>query len=248
MKLLSLVMVLVCACGSEDTPGRRVEASLHIAGAATRSWTLASGWTVTLDEALVLVGPLYLRPPKRTTWSRLSLVPRAHAHGQTLVDGEVMGEYLSQIPFDVLGPELSAGVLASEAGPVDRLSIMLDVPRGAEARARGQGYHAYMRGHATRGADRVPFACGMRIDASSQETPTNLEARRRIDNVSVESSFPVEDGAQLRLWVHPERWFDFVSFDDHRGLDNPCARDGSAFAQQWYLGLRRPEAFSAELN
>lgn len=244
--LLSFVLLFASAC-AEDTPGRRVQGTLSFVSAVdAHAMSLANGWTVQLDEAVVLVGPLYLRPPKRSL-SALSVLPKAHAHAQTLVDGEVMGEYLSQLPFDLFGPELFAEGLASEAGVLDRLSIVLDAPRAPDAQARAHGYHAFMRGVASRGADRVAFQCGMRIDAMAQEMPKNLEARRRIDNVDVNAALPMDDGAHLRVALHPERWFDFVGFQDFLGLDNPCAQEGSAFALQWYLGLRRPEAFSAEL-
>jgi hypothetical protein len=244
-----LLVFALAACGAEDTPGRRVEGELSFASASenVRSWAVSSGFTVELQEAVVLLGPLYLRPPKRSS-AALSWLPKAHAHAQTLADGEVMGEYLSQQPFDVLGPALYAGALASEAGFLDRLSIVLDAPRGAESQARAGGYHAFMRGVATRGTERITFACGLRIDASGRDTPTNLEARRRVDNVKVSAALPLDDGAHLRVLLHPERWFDFVSFEDFVGADNPCAEEGSAFALQWYLGLRRPEAFSAELK
>jgi hypothetical protein len=248
--LLLVLMSVATACGAEDTPGRRVEGTLSFATAnsVTRSWALANGWTLKLEEAVVLLGPLYLRPPKREQSALRVLLPRARAHSQTFLDGDVMGEYLAQLPFDVLGPELPAGLLVSEAGPLDRLSVVLDAPQAPDAQARAHGYHAYARGEATRGAERVSFACGMRIDAAAQDMPKNLEARRRVDNVKVASALPMDEGSHLRVWLHPERWFDFVHFDDFRGLDNPCAQEGSAFALQWYLGLRRPEAFSAELN
>ncbi|HEX5661351.1 MAG TPA: hypothetical protein VFX59_29380 [Polyangiales bacterium] len=248
--LLAILISVATACGAEDTPGRRVEGTLSFAtaNAGTRSWALANGWTLRLEEAVVLLGPLYLRPPKRASSALSALFSRAHAHSQTLVDGDVMGEYLTQVAFDVLGPELSTGMLVSEAGPLDRLSIVLDAPQAPDAQSRAHGYHAYARGEATRGTERVAFACGMRIDASAPDMPKNLEARRRVDNVTVASALPMDDGAHLRVWLHPERWFEFVSFDDFRGLDNPCAQEGSSFALQWYLGLRRPDAFRAELN
>jgi hypothetical protein len=248
-RLVVLLSIILVACGAEDTPGRRVEGMLSFVNDGARSWASASGWSVTLDEAVVLLGPVYLRPPKREAGGLASLlVSRAHAHAQTLKDGDVMGEYLSQLAFDALGPEQVGDALASEAGQVDRLSIVLDAPRGADSLARAHGYHAYVRGSATRGSDRVEFACGLRIDAAAQEMPKNLEARRRIDNVKVTGSSEMDEGVHLRVHLHSDRWFDFVSFDDFVGPENPCAAEGSAFALQWYLGLRRPEAFSAELN
>lgn len=233
-----VLIALLGACGAEDTPGQRIEGTLSYASATPgqRSWTRADGWTVALDEAMVQLGPIYLRPPKRT-FAALTL-PRAHAHAPTLVDGEVMGESLTQRGFDVLGAESPPDLLASESGTLDRISVALDA---TDAR----GYQAFMRGVASRGEQRIAFSCGMRIEAMAQETPKNLEARRRVDNIAIRAELAA--GAHLRVLLHPERWFDFVSLPDFVGPENPCARDGSAFALQWYLGLRRPEAFSAEL-
>ena len=253
--IVVLLFATSVACGPEDTEGRRVEGALTFATASVqgeaRTFSTPSGWRVELEEAVVLLGPLYLRPPQREGTSLRSLfLPGARAHGlhaQTLADGEVVGEYLSQVAFDVLGAELQAGIIASEAGPIDRISLMLDGPRTAENAARARGQQAFVRGRATRDGAQVAFACGLRIEAMAQEMPKNLEARRRVDRIAVGASRYMDEGANLRVSVHPERWFDFVSFEDLVGLDNACPDEGSSFALQWYLGLRRPEAFSAEL-
>jgi hypothetical protein len=252
--MLCLLLTLAVACGPEDTAGRSVEGQLTFVTSVgeqdVRTFLLPTGWHVTLEEAVVLLGPLYLRPPKRSNAVVIGswLWPRAHAHGLTLTDGEVVGEYLDQVVYDVLGAELVAGPVASEAGPVDRVSLMIDSPRDPANAARTHGYNAYMRGRATRGSDQVAFACGLRIEATAQEMPKNLEARRRVDRIAVAASRPMDDGANLRVSIHPGRWFDFMTFEDFVGLDNACPEEGSAFALQWYLGMRRPEAFSAELN
>jgi hypothetical protein len=255
-QLFTILLLALLACGQEDTPGRRAEGQLSFATSmlepAARAIAVPNGWTVQLDEAVLLLGPVYLRPPKRADMSLFSvLFSRAYAHethGQTLADGEVMGEYLGQIAYDALGGEVLVGSFVGVVGPLDRLSLILDAPRSPEGAARTHGHQAFVRGKATRGIDQVTFACGLRIEAMADAMPKNLEARRRIDRIAVAAPVPLDEGATLRVRVHPERWFDFVSFDDLIGVQDVCPDASSPFALQWYLGLRRPDSFSAELN
>jgi hypothetical protein len=229
-----LGLLLCCAC-AEPTPGERVQVGLKVA-ATPSAFTRADGWSVQLDEARVMLGPLYLRAPKRAhDGFASSWLPRAHAHAQTLLDADVVGEYLAQLDFDALAGPRDAGWFESEARASDALSVVIATPRSADEQAHTRGHQAYVRGTARQGPRTVAFACGLTIGADAR---VNLEARRRVDRVPLAGV--LAEGATMTLTVELARWLELVDFDAE-----PC---GKEFQAQWYLGLRRPEAFRAEVR
>lgn len=245
-----LTLCVAAACGTESVPGRRVGVQLALQpahdAAATRDFTGTDGWSVHLDEARVMLGPIYLRAPKRSVaWQWL--LPRAHAHAQTLQDTDVVGEYLGEVAYDALGGPLMVGGFESADGLSDALSVVLAAPRTPDAQAQLRGSRAFVRGFATRGAQRIDFACGLRIDGAVAELPQNLEARRRVDRVPVEPAAKLDAGARLTLFVDVQRWLELVRFDDLTPGADACASPSAPFLAQWYLGIRRPEAFRAEI-
>ncbi len=250
-----LVCALSAACAEEASGLAPVPVSLAIrshenAGDFRRD----DGWMVHLDEARVLLGPIYLRAPKRNITSQVWqwLMPHALAHGghaQTLTEGQVIGEYLEQVAVDALHSKpTELGTIQTEAQRLDRLSIMLDEPRNTQAAKQTQGHHAWIVGRATNGTKMVEFSCGLDIKGDSDDAPENLEARRRIDQVLLPGQPALNGPAELTITLELERWFDLVDFETLVEGQNPCGQASSTMLGQWYLGVRRPEAFSAELE
>lgn len=248
-----LMSGLLTACGSGGQETRLVELGLSATSvpAPTGSltdYTRADGWNVHLDQASVQLGSVYLRAPKRrpiASWWR-ALVSQAHAHSghaQTLTEGQVIGEHLEPIEVDALSPALvKGGAFLSEDTQLDRLSVALGRGLGSDTPI------ATVRGYAERERARVDFACALRIDQDPDESPENLEERRRVDQIRLASTPRVSEGAELRILVHSWRWLERVDFDALIGDEDPCSSPRSTFISQWYLGIRRPEAFSAELS
>jgi hypothetical protein len=206
-----------------------------------------------LSAAKVVLGPLYVRAPRRAPRSMLQrlLLPIAAAHpghAQTLTEGQVVGEFLEQVVVDALGQDTGAEVnVVAQLGRIERLSVVIDAPRNEQVRRQLGQNHAIVEGVASKGGAEIPFTCGLKIEGDADEAPENLEARRRVDQVMLGDVQTLRQDSRLALLVHVERWLELVDFDSFEPGVNPCGGDGR-FEQQWYLGLRRPEAFSVELH
>jgi len=241
-------------CAEEASGLAQVPVSLAVQSHESASdFRREDGWMVHLDEARLLLGPIYLRAPKRTATSRVWrwLIPHALAHGghaQTLTEGQVIGEYLEQVAVDALRSKpTELTTIQSEAQHLDRLSIILDEPRDTQAAKLTHGHHAWVVGRATNGTKVVDFACGLDIQGDLDEAPENLEARRRVDQILLPGNPALNGPADLTVTLEVERWFDLVDFEMMADGQNPCEQASSRMFGQLYLGLRRPEAFSAQL-
>lgn len=235
---LALTCFSVAACTS--TAGVPVEAQLTLASLSDGSATTVSGWSVALDEAVILVGPIYVYASEGSAMASLksALTPVARAHGgfDPLAGRLVRAEYLEQFAFDALAATpVSLGPISGLLGPVDSASLVLDEPRGANASSDGatRGHHAWVRGRATREDVTVSFEGGLDL---SDEGLT-----RRVDGIVV-SGAPIDEGAEVRLGVDPSRWLaeaDFASLVAGGGTITPETQPYRA----WRLGLRSSLAY-----
>ncbi|MCU0659084.1 MAG: hypothetical protein MUF64_28670 [Polyangiaceae bacterium] len=111
---LASVLALVACVGSTGAEKFEFDAAM---GGVDRSpevpysFTNEYGWTVTLSQADVTVGPLYLNTVSplggaASFWRRWSPIREAHAHQSHLGEGRIVGEVLGQIRFSALSPEL----------------------------------------------------------------------------------------------------------------------------------------------
>lgn len=249
----SVLSALFAACGDGAQEIRLVELDLALESSppevgSLSDYTRSDGWHLQLDEATLQLGSVYLRAPKRRAvtawWNPILSVAHAHpGHAQTLTEGQVIGEHLVPILLDALSPApVEVGTFLSEDTDVDRLSVVLGRSVASTAPV------ATLRGRAVRGGTRVDFSCALDIAQRPDEPLKNLEERRRVDQIYLMDTTRVTEGAKLRIQVHVWRWLEHVDFDAWIGRENPCAGLQSAFFGQWYLGIRRPEAFSAELD
>jgi hypothetical protein len=89
---------------------------------APYAFTNEYGWTVTLTQAYVTVGPLYLNTISPlggvARWMRLLPVREARAHSAHLGEGRIVGEVLGRVRFDALSPSLvpfpARGVISTD--------------------------------------------------------------------------------------------------------------------------------------
>jgi hypothetical protein len=204
-----------------------------------------TGWRVVLDEALVALGPVYLYAPADSLARRLEwvLVPVARAHGGTdpYAGRVVRGELLDAFVLDVLAPERRVWTdLSGSAGRVENLRA--DLP-GPEAGGAGslRGYHAWVRGSATRGEERVRFAGGLIIPSDGLS--------EQVEGIPLDGL--LEDGATVTLAVRPHAWFDGAHFErlPPPGGDGvrPIVPD-SQVRNAWYLGARSLAAYAADIT
>lgn len=133
--------VLVVGACESGTGAPLVAVETRLLPIAERDGALGHGsageWRVELDEARVLVGPVYLHAPPSTpllAHLRAFFVSTAHAHaGDDNLDGvRVLGEVLDPLAFDALDDAgTSFGPMLAEASTLDRVVLVLDEPRGS---------------------------------------------------------------------------------------------------------------------
>jgi len=243
--------LLTAGCGS--TGQQRVAFAARAAGferpAGDVRFTTNTGWTVTLREARVALGPLYLNTLEplacdtceaRSLLDRLSdaLVPRAWAHGEGhLGAGIIAAQVTEQVEVDALAP---APVAMGRGGdgvdvPVRSAELWLYNRAGA---LRGAAMR--VAGVAERTLDeqttRVPFRGALVADASITTPQTPLDVARRVRGIPVD--FTLAEGATVTVRVDPRRWFTGADFaelleaatlEDGERVFTPADNVGRAF-------------------
>lgn len=243
-RLLPLLPLFALAC--DPTGGAEVPFSFRVETASPASFVTATGWSVTLEQATLAAGPIYLHenPPAfaaRSLPDRLLelVVPRAHAHAgdSHFNGGAVLGEWLVPFVFDAVSPQpLALGETIGNAGPVRSFAVLLEPP--ANDAGPTHGFHAWAMGVATKGEQRIPFEGGLVIERPGRD--------RRVEGLPVEAE--LADGGVFVLEVHADRWFRDAEFDRLTAPDTGDVRTITTDSQvhaAWFLGARSREAFSA---
>lgn len=183
-----ILLFTLMACVPE-TGGRRVTFEAEAAPVAPVeggriSWTDANtGWTWSLSEATVWVGPIYLWSEEPLLdvdgWTGLHplLGPTARAEGDHFTAGVLRGEVTEQVRVDLLSGPVTLGVGRGTAGPSRSGELWLEppVPRGEST--------VYLVGEASRDELTVPFRLAMSfdddwLDVAAGENPPTLRRLR----------------------------------------------------------------------
>ena len=200
--LIGLCALLWCAC--IDTGPQRTALALSVAGAdAAGPFTVDADWQVTLDNAQLAFGPLYLCGGTQAG----ALCETARA------------EWLDSVVVDALDPA------AAQVGTMDALtgavrSWMYDLgivslltrpePVGLSAAEALGGYSVRLSGTASRGADVIEFSAALAI-----QQDTGTETGVPVVRSAPSAAFEHELGEQDRLTVRfdPRPWLDTIDFD-----------------------------------
>lgn len=239
MKRIAILALLVPflptpACSS-GTGAPIVPVELALLGRSdAASFETSAGWNVQLEEARIVLGPIYALAPRDelVTWRWTS---RALAHGGfDALDGRMVKlELLEQRVVDVLDAEPQVVATLAEEGESTELSIGLEPPTDANA-PETNGFDAWVRGVATRGDENVPFEGGLSLGDDAMA--------RRVQGIDLSGSFV--EGSRLTIEVDARRWLDGVDFTR---VDETIDVDGQAHAA-WRIGARSPLAFAASMN
>lgn len=243
MRSLSFFCAALVAfgCGGEGvTEGREVAftlaaESLPVGDGTPGRFVTRTGWTVTLEEAAVAIGPVYLltEAPPSARRARDWILPRAWAHSgfDDFQGGEVRGEYLGRFVIDAVRPGLQPiAATRGIAGRVRAANLELQPP--AAGIASLHGYTAWIRGVAVRGEETVPFEGGL-------DLPQTGSARKV---VGIPADVELDDGVTVVIELHPDRW---LSEADFSALPAPAGGDerrsivpGTQSYDAWFLGVR----------
>jgi hypothetical protein len=210
--LLGGALLLLMSCGN-STGGALIHLPFTVGGterpaAGPLSFATPLGWTVTLDEARISLGPYYFNvsPPS----------------GAAIRTGIVIVQATQQLVVDPLDPTLvpisdGADGETGTAVAVEMGLLPPDSSQSQEAQALLGQSEAYVRGIATRAGVTVPFAGFVTIDtsqASPQKPPVALQ--RIIGSFAPSLTFTAT-AQQLALRVDPGPWFDTTDFSQLLG-------------------------------
>ncbi|MBX7192933.1 MAG: hypothetical protein K1X94_12785 [Sandaracinaceae bacterium] len=241
---LSLALSLFAACGV--TPGQPATAELFLAH-STGTFTTSLGWRVTLREARLVIGSLYLYAPEGDTMARLAPwdlpglgVSVAQAHGGVDPFGsrQVRLEWLGPESLDLLATEPTAlGAMDGSVGPSTDATLAFETLAGelASATAPNHGHHAWIAGTASRTVEGVAESLAFEggLDVAIGGTENLIEA--------IASDAEVVSSGRWTLGVDVARWLDAAHFERLAGDTDPrTLTPTSQPSIAWNLGLRDP--------
>jgi len=240
---LTASLVLFVACGT--TPGEPANATLRLAP-SSRDFTTGTGWDVVLDEAVIVLGSMYLYAPDGDAMAGLGarLGPTiAYAHGGHDPFGSrpVRLEWLGPASLDLLADDVVAlGEMDGSVGRSMEATIAFEPSTGELADPSGpaNGNHAWIAGTATRSlmgmTETIVFEGGLDIAAGGTENL--IEA--------VPSDANVATGGVWELRVDVASWLDQARFERLPDSATRVIAPTTQPAIAWSLGLRDPTHFA----
>jgi hypothetical protein len=256
--LLALAAACLPACSAESgTGGEAIRFEMRMTSAPQEgervgTFTTNTGFRVTLSEAYVALGPIYLyenSPPVAAAVPHRSLlgrawdllVPSVHAHpgDQHFAGGTVKGEFIGQIAFDALSAEpLSLGAVDGIAGVARSFSVELNPPIAAGAVALLGTHQAYVVGTAEKDGASYEFEGGLAIE--------NMGTLRKVEGIPMAAD--LREGSRLTVELYLSSWLidaDFSRLDESANDGRLLITPASQVRTAWFIGARSFSAFSA---
>lgn len=244
---IALSLCTFAACGV--TPGRPASVEVYARAVPEAGeinpleFATATGWRVTLHEARIALGPLFVfGATDAVAQLRGALLPVARAHGGEGLFGmrPVLAELSEQREVDLARGVTSLGIAHGAEGIAVDATLVLDAPRGSLGAVDGplRGHHLWVAGVARRDSEELAFEGG--LDIPDEGT------LRHVEGLALDAL--IEDGGRIEVGVHPRYWLDAAHFER---LPLPIAEGaprvitiGSQVRGALYLGARSADAFS----
>lgn len=244
------------ACGSNETTGRNVTLHTRLTAdiRAGHQVTTATGWTITLDQALIATGPFYFyegeaavtQAPRRPRWRRWladAIAPEATAwaHPGHYIPGRAMGQMTMGSSADLLAGAVAFPDATEVTGTVRSGTFSFAPPSAGPAVAALQGHVALARGTASKDGKTVHFL----LTADMPDI-----ARTAKDGLITGCAFTetdIEAAGVVTATVKPGIWFELVDFStlDPGAADAPTTPDPSSTAHiAFALGLTQLSAYT----
>ncbi len=221
----ALAALAVSGCGAE-TAGTPIQYEMAVSSTVSRptesasSFTLDSGWSVELERAEVVLGPIFIQGGGR----RASILPsllellgpaKAYAHpsDSTFDGGPPLGEFLDQQVVDLLEKgSTSLGLSDGLAGLAQTFELQFHPPGYATSQPDSpqmmtMGGHSFvLEGVARKDGEERPFlAAGDLGRLASERAVTSIDTDVTLVDVT-------ERAGPLLLSVQLDAWFRFVDF------------------------------------
>ena len=209
---LAILALAVVECGG-TTGGNLISISLQAGGVARDasqplSFTTGQGWTVRLDQALVVLGPLYFNVDAPQPSVFRSGVVIMQATEQFIVD--VLNPTLQDVPGGADGE--TGHAVSVEIGFYTTAQSYNDtITLSAPLAAGGQQGTAYLAGEATKGGTVIDFAGRIQITSALVSGLAPIDQISRVAGAVSDLSFTTTSGP-LGLRVNPSHWFDQANF------------------------------------
>jgi hypothetical protein len=220
-RTLSVLALGLLASCSNTTGGALIKLPFSVGGVerpapGPLTFSTAAGWTVTLEQARLSLGPYYFNvsPPS----------------GAAFRTGVVIDQVTRQVVVDPLDPTLVdvVGGADGETGVAVAVEMGLtppDTSQTAEVQALLGDAEAYVLGSATKAGVTVPFAGFVTIDISQASPQKPVAALQRIIGSFEQTLTFTAAPQQLSLRVDPGPWFDATDFS--LLLTSPPGADGN---------------------
>lgn len=228
--LLAMTLLALAGCG-DATSGGRASFEVHVGGVerdarAPMTFDNDQGWRVTLTDARIAVGPIYLNTltpvvARRTLGDRVSdlFVRSAWADGALhLGAGRIVGQVTTQVVVDLLDPALQT-LPGGGDGVLERVHSLEFWYFNDPAI---QGAAVRVAGVAEKGEQRVNFDGALEINEALATPQRPLEVARRVRGVP--GDFELTDGGSLTVRVDPRGWFRGADFSEL--LARPASPEG----------------------
>jgi hypothetical protein len=273
--LVGAIIVLVSACpgctastGGERFPFEASAGGVDPPGGEPFTFVTQTGWQVTLSQADVTLGPVYLNviPPLRVSRSFGDLlVPNAWAQSESHLDaGRIAGEMLAQVSFSAVSAALvrfpTTGTMTSE--PIRTAEVWFYPEPGVAPEATEIDTVAFeVRGEATRDGAEVRFRGSLVLNddwlSEQAEGSRGAQPITTIRKVrGIPAAFSPSAGGRLEIRFDVTRLFRGAEFGNLEA--NPSDPDGTKLLVQaksgrvtrdqvmtnLYQGLRELETYS----
>lgn len=185
--MISLLIGLL-ACTQAKTSGEYADFSLVVQGSGEVEFENDDGWNITLDDAYLAIGPLYLYDGEAMAkrWSLIRPAYACGAHAQ-FAYGNTLGELLEQYAVDLLSEPYEIGIINGIAGTIQSAELHLH-PAGEVTAGNSsnfdklEGESLYLAGIAEKEQDLVPFEILATIpDDGTSRIVSNIEGSVEIN-------------------------------------------------------------------
>ncbi len=230
------ILVALCAAGcsssSSDSSGTTgqiiaLKTRTEVKDDLTQAKTNALGWSITISEAYLSVGPLYYfagdpvlsqrhmdKSSLQYAWAMVSdwLVRPAHAHPGHYIAGAAMGQMLTPTTLDLLGGSVNLADGDGVTGSTNSAKFTWQSPPQGDLAPALEGHVVLTKGVATKGATTIHFIAKADEPEVHDGDDKAEVAGCAFGTTAGASGVNMDGNGTVTLTLSPSVWFDEVDF------------------------------------